>query len=42
MPPETFLLIADLHGHMSERCEPGPPVYGEIWLRRHDSLVVVY
>lgn len=40
--PETFLLIADLRGSIVERCEPGPPVHGELWLRRHDSQVVMY
>src|SRR5262249_10293172 len=25
-----------------ERCEPGPRVHGEIWLRRHEHVLIVY
>jgi hypothetical protein len=39
---EPILLIADVSGTMAERCEPGPTVYGEVWLRRYEGLVVVY
>lgn|GEM_PF-5273095 len=36
------MLIADLSGRMSQNCSPGPDVFGEIWLRMHEELVIVY
>src|SRR5262245_1104221 len=39
---ENTLLIADLYGRISEQCEPGPVVHGEVWLRRHESTLFVY
>jgi hypothetical protein len=42
LTPPNSLLIADVCGRINERCEPGPAVHGEIWLRRHEGLLVVY
>ena len=39
---QKSLLIADLHGRMSQNCSPGPDVFGEIWLRLQEGLVIVY
>jgi hypothetical protein len=36
------LLIADLRGRLNLRCEPGPAVHGQVWLRRHENFLVVY
>jgi hypothetical protein len=36
------LLIADLRGSLALDCEPGPAVHGEVWLKRHEDLLIVY
>jgi hypothetical protein len=42
MTDQPLLLIADLAGSLSEKCDGSEPVYGEIWLRRYEEQLLVY